>query len=259
MSTYGSITSYMDVAQMTLYGFWIFFAGLIFYIRTEDKREGFPMESERVPGARVEGFPPIPSPKTFVMAHGPNVRAPRPEPLETVNARATETWAGAPLSPIGNPLADGVGPAAWCKRAEHPEVTFDDGVPKIVPMRSAPGYFLAAEDPDPRGMEVFGCDDKKAGVVTDVWVDRSETIVRYVEVDVTAAGGVGRRLVPMTLVKVNRRQRKVMVRSLAAKQFPGIPKLYSTDTMTMREEDRIVGYVGGGNLYATPSRLEPLI
>ena len=259
MSTYGSITSYMDVAQLTLYGFWIFFAGLIFYIRTEDKREGFPMESERVPGARIAGFPPIPSPKAFVTLHGPHAYAPRLEPLDTVNARPTEMWAGAPLTPIGDPLADGVGPAAWCKRAEQPEVTFDDGVPKIVPLRSAPGYFLAAEDPDLRGMDVIGCDDKKAGVVTDMWVDRSETIFRYIEVDVTASGGVGRRLVPMPLVKVKRGQRQVIVRSLAAKQFPGIPRLYSTDTMTMREEDRIVGYVGGGNLYATPARLEPLL
>ena len=259
MSTYGSITSYIDVAQMTLYGFWLFFAGLVFYIRTEDKREGFPMVSERTPGARVAGFPPIPSPKTFVTMHGANMRAPRPEPLETVNARATETWAGAPLSPLGDPLADGVGPAAWCNRAQEPELTFDDAVPKIVPLRSAPGYFLAAEDPDPRGMEVMGCDKKKAGVVTDIWVDRSETIVRYIEVDVTASGGVGRRLVPMPLVRVSRRRRQVAVRSLAARQFPGIPRLFSTDTMTMREEDRIVGYVGGGNLYAEPSRLEPLL
>ena len=32
--------AYMDVAQVTLYVFWIFFACLIFYLRREDKREG---------------------------------------------------------------------------------------------------------------------------------------------------------------------------------------------------------------------------
>ena len=259
MSTYGSITSYMDVAQMTLYGFWISFAALIFYLRTEDKREGFPMESERVPGARIEGFPPIPFPKAFRTLHGPHAYRPRPEPLETVAARPTDTWPGAPLTPTGDPLVDGVGPAAWCHRAEMPEVTFDDGVPKIVPLRAAPGYFLASEDPDLRGFDVVGFDEKPAGKVVDLWVDRSEVMVRYIEVDVTASGGVGRRLIPMPLARVDGRRRRVMVRSLAARHFADIPKLASSQTVTMREEDQIMGYIGGGNLYADPSRLGPLL
>jgi len=29
--------------------------------------------------------------------------------------------------------------------------------------------------------------------------------------------------------------------------------------VTLREEDRIMGYYGGGQLYATPRRTEPLI
>ena len=43
----GAITGYIDVAQLVLYAFWIFFAGLIFYLRREDKREGYPLESDR--------------------------------------------------------------------------------------------------------------------------------------------------------------------------------------------------------------------
>ena len=43
----GAITQYIDVAQVTLYAFWIFFALLIFYLRREDKREGYPLESDR--------------------------------------------------------------------------------------------------------------------------------------------------------------------------------------------------------------------
>jgi len=31
----GAITGYIDVAQLTLYAFWIFFAGLVFYLRRE--------------------------------------------------------------------------------------------------------------------------------------------------------------------------------------------------------------------------------
>ena len=56
----GAITSYIDVAQVTLYAFWAFFAGLILYLRREDKREGYPLESERSSRVRVEGFPAMP-------------------------------------------------------------------------------------------------------------------------------------------------------------------------------------------------------
>ena len=45
----GAITGYIDIAQIVLYGFWIFFAGLIIYLRKEDKREGYPLESDRSP------------------------------------------------------------------------------------------------------------------------------------------------------------------------------------------------------------------
>ena len=37
----GAITGYIDVAQLVLYAFWFFFAGLIWYLRREDKREGY--------------------------------------------------------------------------------------------------------------------------------------------------------------------------------------------------------------------------
>ena len=67
---HGAITSYIDVAQMALYAFWIFFAGLIYYLRVEDKREGFPMVTEK-PGERpVRVSRPIPKPKTFLLPHG---------------------------------------------------------------------------------------------------------------------------------------------------------------------------------------------
>mgnify|MGYP000491222488 CR=1 FL=1 len=61
----GAITGYIDVAQLVLYAFWIFFAGLIIYLRREDKREGYPLESERSGSVTVQGFPAVPAPKTF--------------------------------------------------------------------------------------------------------------------------------------------------------------------------------------------------
>ena len=79
----GAITGYVDLAQIILYLFWIFFAGIIFYLVLEGHREGYPMESEGRPGsAPVTGWP-IPAPKTFRLANGKNVTVPeldRPEP-----------------------------------------------------------------------------------------------------------------------------------------------------------------------------------
>lgn len=60
------VTQYVDFAQIALYVFWIFFAGLIYYLRREDKREGYPLETRRK--VRVQGWPPIPSEKYFYRA-----------------------------------------------------------------------------------------------------------------------------------------------------------------------------------------------
>ena len=46
----GAITQYVDVAQLVLYLFWIFFAGLVYYLTVESKREGFPLETDRTDG-----------------------------------------------------------------------------------------------------------------------------------------------------------------------------------------------------------------
>lgn len=63
------ITEHIDVAQVVLYVFWIFFFGLIYYLRREDKREGYPLESERSAHITVQGFPAMPEPKTKKLSH----------------------------------------------------------------------------------------------------------------------------------------------------------------------------------------------
>ena len=59
---------YIDGAQIALYAFWIFFFGLIVYLRREDRREGYPLKSHQGPR---EGFPRVPGKKGWIM---------RPEP-----------------------------------------------------------------------------------------------------------------------------------------------------------------------------------
>jgi photosynthetic reaction center H subunit len=256
----GAITGYIDVAQLTLYAFWIFFAGLIFYLRREDKREGYPLKSDRSEHVSVQGFPPLPTPKTFLLHNGGTVQAPRGELPEAVLARPAEPWPGAPLIPTGNPMIDGVGPCAYADRSDVPEMMFEnEHETRIVPLRQAPEYFFALEDPEPIGMEVFGLDRARAGVVTDGWIDRSEMLLRYLEVAVDTTAGLRSVLLPMNLTKVNRKARRILVRSITAAQFATVPGLRNPDQVTALEEDKIMAYYGGGNLYATPRRQEPLL
>ena len=258
----GAITGYFDVAQVALYVFWIFFAGVVYYCHRESKRDGgFPMVADHSDRSRgrdnIEGFPPIPPLIERRLTHG----APRvPAAERPIAATPTAPWPGAPLQPTGNPMLDGVGPASYAMRVDHPELCFDDGGPKIVPLRAARDFWIATEDPDPRGMPVVAADRRVAGEVVDVWIDRSEVIVRYLEAE-TMVGGVPRRaLIPMGLAKVRAGRRpEVRVRSITAAQFADVPALREPDTITLLEEDKIMGYFGGGKLYATPARLGPVL
>lgn len=255
----GAITGYIDVAQLTLYGFWIFLAGLIYYLRSEDKREGYPLQSDRSGRIKVQGFPPIPSPKTFRLPHGGTVMAPRVEiPSGPGNATPSGPWPGAPLVPNGDPMIDGVGPAAYAMRAETPDLTLE-GENRIVPLRADAHHSVAEEDADPRGMTVVGADRKPAGVVTDLWIDRSEMVLRYLEVEVPTGATPRRVLLPMPLARIHAGRNEVTAVSVLAKHFATAPELASPDVVTLREEDRICAYFASGHMYATPDRGGPLL
>ena len=239
--------------------FGFFFAGLVIYLRREDKREGYPLESDRSGRIRVQGFPAMPRPKHFMLAHGGTASAPSEKrDTRSIAAKPIGAWLGAPLAPTGNPMLDGVGPASYAERADVPDLTVDGQV-KIVPLRAAPGFHLEKRDPDPRGMAVIGGDGAVGGTISDVWVDRSETLLRYFEVEVNTANGARRVLVPTTFTKVNRRRRQVKVKSIFGRHFAQVPALRNPDQVTLLEEDRIAAYYAGGTLYAAPSRLGPIL
>ena len=255
----GAVTEYIDVAQIALYAFWIFFAGLIYYLRREDKREGYPLESDRSGVVRVQGWPAIPRPKTFLLRDGTVCTAPRPAaPRTEIRASPVGKWLGAPLEPTGDPMQDAVGPAAYADRADVPDLTLD-GLPRIVPLRAARDFTIESRDPDPRGMPVIGADGEIGGIVRDAWVDRTETILRYLEVEVTGPAGVRQVLLPINFTKISGRRGQVKVRSILGRQFADVPGLAQTEQVTLREEDRIAAYYASGTLYATPSRLGPLV
>lgn len=262
--TTGAITEYIDVAQLVLYAFWLFFFGLVYYLHRENKREGYPLETNSKRSIKVVGFPDMPAPKRYDLPHGGGSRMmPRPdaEPY-LLAAQPVSSAPGSPLYPTGNPMVDGVGPAAWAIRPEVPDLTHE-GTPRIVPMRVATDYSVAAEDPDPRGQPVFGADGELAGRVVDLWVDRGEPQIRYLEVDLgldADVGTAGRHvLLPINFARIRKANGAVQVRSILAHHFASVPTTASTDQITLQEEDKICAYYGGGQLYALPQRSEPLI
>lgn len=257
----GHIVGNIDGASLALYVFFAFFIGLIFWLRREDRREGYPLESDPTGRVKDRGFLLLPKPKTFLLRDGTTYTVPNASrDTRPVAARRVGNWAGAPLTPTGDPLVDGVGPAAWAERKDKPDQTWD-GHDKIVPARLEPMVTVSSRDPDPRGMKVIGADGRVAGTVTEIWIDRSEQLVRYLQVD-NGEPGTGPLLMPMTLAKFTGSTFKgysIKVRSITAAQFARVPRTKSTESVTFLEEDRICAYFAGGNLYATPLRTEPLI
>lgn len=251
----GAITPYIDVAQLVLYTFWIFFAGLIVYLHRENKREGYPLESDRSAHITVQGWPAVPAPKTFLLRDGSSVQAPRQDPADPpLRAAPSGSWPGAPLVPEGDAMRAEVGPGSYAQRADRPDTTVE-GTPRLVPLRVAPEFDVAAPDVDPRGLPVLGADGANGGIVRDVWVDRAEMLFRYLEVELP--GSAQRVLLPLNFARVDRRA--VRVASVLGAQIAGVPTTAQRDSVTLLEEEKIMAYYGAGTLYATPARQEPLV
>ncbi|WP_420391954.1 photosynthetic reaction center subunit H [Acuticoccus sp.] len=188
MEPTGTITEHIDVALVVLYAFWIFFFGLVFYLQRESRREGFPMVPDNPLERRArQGDLSLSTPpkKRFVTLFDGLVFTPQERKDDRDISQVTARPApGMPLIPTGNPLVDGVGPASYAMRVDVTEKT-SEGHNRIVPMRVSTEHFIAEEDPNPVGMPVFGADGRFAGTVTDIWVDRSEGLIRYLELELS--------------------------------------------------------------------------
>jgi photosynthetic reaction center H subunit len=249
----GAITQYIDVAQIVLYMFWIFFAGLVYYLIREGHREGYPMVSDGE--GWIEGWPPAPSPKTYLLDNGQEIQLPREsEPEQTFSGQRAYKTASSPLEPVGDALSAGIGPGAWSALRPDEADLDHHGEPKIVPLSMAPEFGVSARDTDPRGLALLDANGDHAGTIRDLWIDRGEMTFRYLEAEV--AGG-RRVLVPMPFASVARGG--VTVDALYANQFAGVPATRATDRVTLLEEERITAYYGAGTLYADPNRAEPLV
>ncbi|TAG28287.1 MAG: photosynthetic reaction center subunit H [Burkholderiales bacterium] len=251
----GASTGYLDLPQIILYMFWLFFAGIIFYLVLEGHREGYPMESEERPGsAAITGWP-IPSPKTFKLVNGKEVTVPelhRPEP--PLATRRDGMSFGNPYIPTGDLMTSGVGAGAYAMRADVPDMDLH-GQPIIRPLRVLTGFDVSKHDTDPRGLPVLGTDNEVAGKVIDMWVDTCEMMFRFIEIEIKGSGE--HVLLPVPFARIKRDS--VKAHSIYAAQFVNVPKLQNADQVTMLEEEKISAYYGAGTLYADPLRAEPLL
>jgi photosynthetic reaction center H subunit len=246
----GAFTQQIDLAQILVLAFVGFFFGLDYYIRREDKREGYPLE-EAIPtlGHGIVGFPEMPAPKTYKLLEGGTVTLPQEYERRELKAYPREFFPGAPLYPLGEPLLAGIGPGSYALRRDEPFVMID-GSPQLEPLRKATDYTCVDPDLDPRGRRIFGADMKDAGVAVDVWIDKGSKILRYVEV---ALDGVAeRRLVPIFYANVPRDASYFKIDCVTAAQLALAPVLRHPDSVTAREEDRINGFYAGGHMYSIP-------
>jgi photosynthetic reaction center H subunit len=252
-----NVSTGIDVALLVFWAFLLFFVCLIFYLRREDRREGYPLEDER--SGRVDtvgGVLHTAATKSFLLPFGHGTVTAPTKGREPVNiaAKRLDRTPGSPYTPTGNPLVDGIGPAAWADRAKRPDLDMD-GHPRIIPLSTAIGFGIAREDSNLAGWPVVGADGAVAGTVSNLWIDTADRLVRYIQI----ADLGGPLLAPMMMAKVDRRRRRVVIDALNAAQFAGVPRLEATDQITLYEEERVQAYFGGGYLYANAARQEPFL
>ncbi len=233
-----------DLASLAIWLFWGFFALLVYYLQTENMREGYPLETEDGLPAANQGPFPLPAQKTFRLPFGRgDVTVPdgKPEARAVALAR-TASSEGFPHVPTGDAMDDGVGAASWAPRQDAPELD-GHGHAKIVPLAGLKGMVVSAGR-DPRGLPVQAGDLEVVGRISDMWIDAPEQLVRYLEVELNDGG---KRLVPMTMAKIW--PDRVRVNAITSGRFAGIPQTKSMTTVTKLEEDKISGYVAGGWLH----------
>lgn len=247
----------VDLASIAIWSFWIFFAGLIIYIQRENMREGYPLVDDDGKDLGISAWP-LPEPKTFALPHGRGTLTMPSAENEAAHDRTdlalarTAVSGGAPYLPTGDPMKDGVGPAAWAPRRDAPELDAH-GKAKIRPMSALPDFHVSAGR-DPRGKAVVAGDGEVVGRVVDMMIDVPEHLVRYLVMDLNPEGAAGQRLIPINLCRI--KSDRVTVKSLYGHNFPDVPLTAAASQVTLLEEDKITAFYAGGTLYADPARLE---
>ena len=247
MSPLGAITGHLDAVQILVAVFFLCFAALIYYLRREDKREGYPLWDISPRNVPIEGFPPVPPTKVYALMEGGTTTMPhRFEPSAT-RAIPADTQFGSPLIPIGDAMLAEVGPGAYPMRKSIPLLS--EGMPQVQPMRIAHGWDVAKGDADPRGMRVLDAAKTPVGTVTDLWVDRGVKILRYLEVTLDGDPAGANIIVPLFRTNVREKRRVVLIDAMLAGHVRMAPRLADPDVITAREEDQVNAYFSAAHMY----------
>ncbi len=249
-----NFTQHIDVAQAAFWIFFLFFLGLVYRLRQNDKREGYPMKASPFSSEPSLGFPLPAEPHIYRLNEGGTTQAPHYYQGGEQHAEPLYQFDGTPLSPVGNPLLAGIGPGSWVKRNPEPMRT-EKGDLLLQPMRLLPEWSVGKDDADPRGMRVFDWRWREVGTVADCWLDTGIKIIRLLEVEVAS----GRVLVPIYHTAINEKKREVRVTSLAVDQFADIPRLANPDVLATWEDERLNAYFAAGYFYRGRLPLRPLV
>lgn len=243
------VNGHIDVPQLAFAAFVVFFFGLVYHLRREDKREGYPMRASPFSTATLDGFPlPPQEPKVYEVEEGGLTAAPHHYPLPDIKAAPLHGFDGTPLVPVENPLLSALGPATYVMRLDEPALT-EQGERMLRPLRDLPEWSIEHGETDPRGMFVYDRRWHEVGRVADIWIDCSVKMLRYFEVELEAALGGRRVLVPLYFTHIKERAREIRVTALYKAQFSEIPALRTPGEITAREEDRLLGYFAGGRFF----------
>lgn len=242
----------IDVAFLCVVAFVAFFIGLVYYLRQEDKREGFPMV--QIHGGRHveivtrEGWPELPAPKTFRLPHGHGtVTVPRRDAPEIPDDVEGRVMIGEGLRTDGNPLDIGLGAAAYqADKPDFPDLNYR-GEPKIVSLDRTPDFYILPGDPDPRGWPFLDKHGRRVGTITDLWFNKAEYFLRYFTYRVDDTGE--ELIAPSFFCIVDIRDRTVRARTLIGEDLLRAP-VKAGEVITWVEEDRVNGYFAGGIPFA---------
>ena len=245
-----------DLASAAIWMFWIFFALLVYYLQTENMREGYELEKEDGTLSASQGLFPMPKDKTFLLPHARGeVTVPSGQrgDRSDLALEPSSQSVGSPYVPSGDPMRDGVGPASWAPRRDVAELDAH-GHAKIQPMSKLADFAVSAGR-DPHGKPVVAGDGEVIGRIIDMWVDVPEQMVRFLTIDLNPEGQGNTRLIPINFCRIS--SDRVTVRAIYSNHFDAIPQVAKDSEVTLLEEEKIMAYFGGGTLYADPARAEP--
>ncbi len=243
-----NMTQYIDLPQIAFWLFFLAFVAICYFLRKNDKREGYPLRASPFTGELIAGAPLAADPVTYVLNEGGTTSTPHDYPAPPASVLPLYRFDGTPFRPAADLLHTPLGPGAWVMRKDEPMLN-EVGELLLQPLRACEGWAIGKGESNPRGMAVFDVRWRPVGIVADVWIDRGIRIIRYLEVQLSEPLGGKRVLVPIYHTLIDERAREIRVTALSDHEFDGVPMGASPDRITAREEDRLNAYFAAGRFY----------